>query len=83
MSLSNHFRTTALIAIRIYQRTFSFDHGIFKILYPDGFCRYNPTCSEYTYLAIEKYGVIRGGLKGIWRIVRCNPFSHGGNDPLK
>lgn len=46
-------------------------------------CKYYPTCSEYTKQAIEKYGVIKGIVLGIWRIVRCNPFSKGGYDPLK
>ena len=43
-------------------------------------CRFYPTCSEYAILAIEKYGVVRGGLKALWRILRCNPFSKGGVD---
>ena len=43
-------------------------------------CRFTPTCSEYMRLAILKYGVVRGGLKGIGRILRCNPFSRGGVD---
>ena len=46
-------------------------------------CKYYPTCSEYTKQAIEKYGAIKGGGKGICRIIRCNPFSKGGYDPLK
>ena len=46
-------------------------------------CKYYPTCSEYTKQAIEKYGAGRGILKGIARIIRCNPFSKGGYDPLK
>ena len=46
-------------------------------------CKYYPTCSEYTKQAIEKYGAFKGGLKGLWRILRCNPFSKGGYDPLK
>ena len=46
-------------------------------------CKYYPTCSEYTKQAIEKYGVLKGGAKGMWRILRCNPFSKGGYDPLK
>lgn len=46
-------------------------------------CKYYPTCSEYTKQAIEKYGLIRGTFKGIKRILRCNPFSKGGYDPLK
>ena len=46
-------------------------------------CKYYPTCSEYTKQAIEKYGTIRGLAKGTWRILRCNPFSKGGYDPVK
>lgn len=46
-------------------------------------CKYYPTCSEYTKQAIEKYGAIKGILLGGWRILRCNPFSKGGYDPLK
>ena len=46
-------------------------------------CKYYPTCSEYTKQAIEKYGAFKGGMKGLWRILRCNPFSKGGYDPLK
>jgi len=43
-------------------------------------CRFHPTCSEYAVLSIEKYGIIKGSLKAIWRILRCNPFSKGGVD---
>lgn len=46
-------------------------------------CKFYPTCSEYTKQAIEKYGVGKGSLLGIYRILRCNPFSKGGYDPLK
>jgi len=73
----------ALKLIRIYQKTLSFDHGIFSPMFPDGYCKYHPTCSEYAYQAIEKYGLARGGIKGAWRVIRCNPFSKGGNDPVK
>ena len=45
-------------------------------------CPYIPTCSEYGYQAIEKYGPVKGGLLALWRILRCNPFSHGGYDPV-
>jgi len=46
-------------------------------------CKYEPTCSEYTKQAIEKYGTLRGIWIGIKRILKCNPFSKGGYDPLK
>ena len=41
-------------------------------------CPYIPTCSQYGLEAIEKYGALKGGLLAVWRILRCNPFSHGG-----
>ena len=46
-------------------------------------CKYYPSCSEYTKQAIEKYGALKGSLLGCARIIRCNPFSKGGYDPLK
>ena len=46
-------------------------------------CKYYPTCSEYTKQAIEKYGCLKGMKLGLFRILRCNPFSKGGYDPLK
>ena len=46
-----------------------------------GRCRYLPTCSDYFIGAVEKYGAFKGGIKGMWRILRCHPFSKGGFDP--
>ena len=46
-------------------------------------CKFYPSCSEYTKQAIQKYGAIKGSFLGIKRILRCNPFSNGGYDPLK
>ena len=45
-------------------------------------CIYIPTCSEYALEAIEKYGALKGGFLTLWRILRCNPFSKGGYDPV-
>lgn len=45
-------------------------------------CKYYPTCSRYAIEAIEKYGAFKGGLLAAWRILRCNPFSKGGYDPV-
>jgi len=58
--------------IRLYQRAIS-------PLFPNS-CRYYPSCSNYAILAIEKYGVFKGTLKAIWRVLRCNPWSKGGID---
>ncbi len=69
-----------LFLIRIYQKTLSPDHGPLKHLFPHGYCRFYPSCSEYGYQAIKKYGLIKGGIKAIWRIIRCNPWSDGGED---
>lgn len=45
-------------------------------------CPYYPTCSQYSLEAIQKYGAVKGGLLALWRILRCNPFSKGGYDPV-
>ena len=49
---------------------------------PDS-CRFYPTCSEYAIEAINKFGVLKGSIKSIYRILRCNPFNKGGYDPVK
>ncbi len=64
----------ALALIRFYKRFLS------PLLPPS--CRFQPTCSVYTYEAIERYGVIRGGWLGIKRISRCHPLNPGGYDPV-
>lgn len=46
-------------------------------------CKYEPTCSAYAIEAVERFGVIRGTVLACWRILRCNPFSHGGFDPVR
>jgi uncharacterized protein len=55
--------------IRLYQKTFS-------IILPSS-CRFEPSCSQYTYTAIERYGLLLGTWMGIKRIARCHPFYHG------
>lgn len=72
----------AIKIIKLYQKTLSFDHGLLKIFSPYGHCRFRPTCSEYAIQSIEEYGLIKGGVKSVWRILRCNPWNKGGYDPV-
>lgn len=71
-----------LVLIRAYQKTFSFDHAFWAN--PDKFrvCIHQPSCSEYTYQAVDKYGLIKGSIMGGARIIRCNPLAKGGYDPV-
>ena len=46
-------------------------------------CKYEPTCSSYAVEAVERFGVFRGLVLAVWRLLRCNPFSHGGFDPVR
>ena len=60
--------------LEVYQRTIS------RLLPP--VCRFRPTCSQYTIQALQTYGLVRGLFLGLGRILRCHPFSSGGEDPL-
>ena len=66
----------ALASIKFYQNYIS-KH------FPVTVCRFQPSCSVFTYQAIERYGIIKGSFLGMKRIIRCNPFSKGGYDPVK
>lgn len=61
-------------SIAIYQKTLSPDHGLLKSRYPYGYCRHYPSCSEYTRMAIEHNGSIKGIALGVKRVAICNPF---------
>lgn len=63
-----------LLPVRVYQRAIS------PLLGPR--CKYYPTCSAYTVQAVQEYGILRGSLLAGWRVLRCNPWSHGGFDPV-
>jgi len=74
---------TIIHLLKLYKSASSF---IWKfrpipIVYSD--CKFNPTCSEYAQEAVSRHGVIKGLAKAGLRILRCNPFTHGGYDPVK
>ncbi len=75
-------KTILISLIKIYQRTISPDHGLFRARWPNGYCRYHPTCSQYAIDALNTNGVIRGSWQAVKRISRCNPFAEPGVDPV-
>ena len=66
-------KAVVLAPIRLYQR-------ISNALLPAR-CKYHPTCSAYAVQSIERFGILRGSVLAAWRVLRCNPWSHGGYDP--
>ena len=70
----NLLRTLVIAPIRGYQRFIS--PGL------PSRCKYHPSCSAYAVQAIESYGILRGSVLAAWRLLRCNPFSLGGYDPV-
>ena len=74
-TIRNLIKKVLIFLIKTYQMTLSprFSHGS---------CRYTPTCSQYALEAIEIHGIFKGCLLADWRILRCNPFSKGGWDPV-
>jgi uncharacterized protein len=68
-------RAVAVVPLRLYQRLISPVFG--------QRCRYYPSCSEYAVQAIGRFGIMRGLVLAGWRLLRCNPWSHGGLDPVE
>jgi len=75
-------KNIAIAIVTLYQKTLSPDHGLFKSLYPYGYCKHYPTCSEYTKQALDKHGLVKGGFYGALRILRCNPWAESKVDPI-
>lgn len=69
------FRAVATAPLRLYQRLISPLFG--------SRCKYYPSCSEYAAQAISRFGILRGLVLAGWRLLRCNPWSHGGFDPVE
>ena len=67
-------RSLAVAPLRFYQRAIS--PALPKR------CKYHPSCSEYAVRAVRRYGILRGVVLAAWRLLRCNPWSHGGVDPV-
>lgn len=67
-------KSIALIVLRAYKWLIS------PLLGPA--CRYVPSCSEYAMESVARFGVVKGGLKALWRLARCHPFAKGGFDPV-
>ena len=68
-------RALILAPVRLYQRLIS--PALPRT------CKYHPTCSQYAVEAVRSYGVLRGAILAGWRLLRCNPWSHGGVDPVE
>ncbi|MFC1744507.1 membrane protein insertion efficiency factor YidD [Candidatus Riflebacteria bacterium] len=65
----------AIVCVKSYQRFIS-------PLLPRNICRFSPSCSQYMIESLEKYGLLQGLIKGVYRLLRCNPFCEGGHDPV-
>lgn len=73
--MRNALRKLAVAPLRVYQRAIS------PLIPPR--CRYYPSCSEYAAQAIRRFGILRGTVLAAWRLLRCNPLSHGGVDHVE
>ena len=70
------------IAVRVVQAPIVLYQRVISPAFPRR-CRYEPTCSSYAVRALGQFGILRGLVLATWRILRCNPFSHGGYDPVE
>ncbi|HBD05754.1 TPA: membrane protein insertion efficiency factor YidD [Candidatus Uhrbacteria bacterium] len=80
--INNPINTVVCGIIRSYQKTISPDHGAISRLFPNGYCKYYPSCSEYSRQCFKKHGLVRASKLSLYRILRCNPISQGGIDEV-
>lgn len=78
LKIINLYKKTALVRKEIISSRFP-TTGHYQ---QRGTCRFTPTCSQYTYEAVERYGIVKGILLGLKRIAKCHPFNKGGLDPV-
>ena len=71
-----------ILLIKVYQKALSPDHSWVSGYFPDGFCRYTPSCSEYAKQALGRHGLIKGLYLAFRRVLRCNPWASFGPDPV-
>lgn len=75
-------KSIILKMIKIYQKLFSLDHAFWARPYRFRACIHYPSCSQYTYEAIDRFGVFKGLRLGLVRVLKCNIFFNGGVDPV-
>jgi len=81
-SVVNIPKNLALLLLEAYQFLFSPDHSWLKEKFPHGYCRFYPSCSQYCKDAIIRFGLVKGGLLGVKRIVKCHPWAETKVDPV-
>lgn len=75
-------RNVGKLAVRLYQFLFSFDHSFWAKYVNYRVCLHYPSCSQYTYEAIDKFGLVPGSIMGFFRVMRCNPYTKCSHDPV-
>lgn len=76
-------KSVVIFLLHVYRYTLSPDHGMLQVFFPGGVCRYSPTCSQYAVDSVRAFGVMRGGISSLRRVLRCHPFAQGGYDPVQ